>query len=576
MAVDLVFGVEGGYVVPGGGAVHLVLGPPAGGSGATTNATIALGLKLVLAANVAAAAPLPGPSIVQPWQHTSFVPGGHASQPWGRTQAQPGTFGRQPWDRLAQSLVGTLAAQPWDAAQPFWNGWRQPWNAAAPFWDKWAQKWNAAGTAAGAWVQPWGAAAPRPAQLRQPWQSSSGIGRSLLQPWDAALNLPAPREPLPFVYVPPPGAERLVHLHFCRPAPGSLDLVLGVDPCEGVLAPPASGSIPDQDVYMSAHTISAVRLPDGTPFTLTAFSLAADADSVAWELQAEGSPDLLTFLAPTSGVPARMRLVADGLTWEFVVEGLRRNRQASGRTASITARSASVLLADPYYPPATYLNGAPMTAQQVLEDVLQFTGIGLDWRCTDWLVPAGAWSFSGTPLAAVRRVADSIGALVQSPRTGDSIIVAPRYPALPWAWGTTTPDVIVSASAITLEGYERADQPAYDGVYVSGRSQGVLALVKRTGSAPSTLIPLVTDELVTHLDAARQRGSALLGKAGPGANVDRTLPVLTGAGEPGVIDVGTLVRVDEGATSVKGLVRAVRVTYQAGVLRQTLTMEQRG
>lgn len=576
--MDLVLGVEGPYVVPPASAVPLVLGPPAGSSGATTNATLAVGLRLVLAVQVQALQPLPGPDVRLPWGAAQPAAGNFAAQPWSRTDQLRAGFARQPWSQAQQALLGAFAAQAWGTAAAASTFVREAWNAAGAAGRAVFQPWGTAAQARAGARQPWGTAAGALAwQLRQPWQSAGPLAQWLLQPWDRALPLPAPNVALPPGYVPPPPPERLVALHFCVPiGEVTTALVLGVDPCEGRLRAPEGGTIGERSVYLSAHTISAVRLPDGTPFVLTSFNLAADDGSQAWELQAEGSPELLTFLAPTAGVPARMRLTVDGLVWEFVVEGLRRNRSAGGRTASITARSASVLLGDPYYPPQTYLNGTDMTAQQVLEDVLQFTGIGLDWRCTDWLVPTGAWSFTGTPLAAVRRVADAIGAIVQSPRTGDSIIVAPRYPALPWAWAATTPDVIVAADAVTLESYERADQPAYDGVYVSGRSQGVLSLVKRTGSAPATLMTMVTDELITHLDAARQRGSSMLGSAGPGANVARTLPVLTGSGEPGVIDVGKLTRVDEGASSVKGLVRAVRVTYEGGLLRQTILMEQRG
>jgi hypothetical protein len=173
-------------------------------------------------------------------------------------------------------------------------------------------------------------------------------------------------------------------------------------------------------------------------------------------------------------------------------------------------------------------------------------------------------------------VAESIGALVQSPRVGEAVIVAPRYPVLPWGWDAATPDVTLALDPVATEGYERTDHPAYEGVYVSGQAQGVLALVKRTGTAPASdlLLPLVTDALLTALEAAQQRGESMLGAAGPMATMTLTLPVLTSLGEPGVIDVGKLVLVNDPAGAWRGLVRSVSVTGDHVVVRQTLTLER--
>jgi hypothetical protein len=89
---------------------------------------------------------------------------------------------------------------------------------------------------------------------------------------------------------------------------------------------------------------------------------------------------------------------------------------------------------------SAWLNADAATAQQLAEAALEFSGVTLDWQITDWLVPAGAWSFSGTPLAAVQRVAEAAGAVLQSHRTDPVFRVLPRYTALPWEWTTTTPE----------------------------------------------------------------------------------------------------------------------------------------
>lgn len=326
---------------------------------------------------------------------------------------------------------------------------------------------------------------------------------------------------------------------------------------------------------MQVHAFTALRLPDLVVVPLTGFSLSADDGSFGWTLSAQGPLSVLDLLAPSGGLPRRLRVTLDGLVWEFVVEGLRRNRAYGSATAQITARSASALLAEPYAPADYYTNSEPLTAQQIVNDALQFTGVGLDWRVTDWLVPTGAWSATTTPMGVVRAVADSIGAIVQSPRTGDNVIVMPRYPVLPWNWSAATPNVILaSLDPVITEGYERADRPAYEGVYVSGQAQGVLALVKRTGTAPAVLMPMVTDALATALAAARQRGESMLGAQGPQARMTLSMPVLTGTGEPGVIDPGSLVRVDDPDGAWFGIVRSTSVNVSPPTAQQTIILER--
>jgi hypothetical protein len=80
----------------------------------------------------------------------------------------------------------------------------------------------------------------------------------------------------------------------------------------------------------------------------------------------------------------------------------------------------------------------------------------------------------------------------------------------------------------------------------------------------------VTDALITHEDAARQRGEAMLGPTGPMATMSVTLPVLTGLGEPGVINPGQIIALDGWV----GLVRSVNVNVGLTVVRQTLTVER--
>ena len=520
---------------------------------------------------------LAGSPLRAPWGVAAQAGATVAQAPWGAGVNPVAHRAVQaPWGSSALGVVNRAVRAPWDSINTrITAGATAPWQRASTLSRAITTPWERAGLASRGVNAPWQRALAASREVGALWGRADALQRALKAPWGVASLVIGPNtDRPPYVAPPPPAVLRRVNLHFCPPGRVSaLRLVLGAPrPCA---RPGGTTTLPARRVYMQNHVLTALRLPDLTVVPLTEFSISADREAFAWTLSGTGPKELLTLLAPVSGLPRQLRVTVDGLVWEFVVEGLRRTRTFGQVTAQITGRSVSALLADPYSPPIARLNTVPLTAQQIINDALEFTGVGVDWRCIDWTVPAGAWSHTGTALQAAMRVAESIGARVQSPRTGANLIVAPRYPVLPWEWAAATPDVVLaSMDAVVSEGFERSDRPAYEGVYVSGQAQGVLALVKRTGTAPALYLPMVTDALITHLDAARQRGSSLLGAAGPQARMTLTLPVLTGVGEPGVIDVGSLVHVPDPEGAWRGLVESVRVSYRRPSVEQTITLER--
>jgi hypothetical protein len=337
--------------------------------------------------------------------------------------------------------------------------------------------------------------------------------------------------------------------------------------------------IPLLKVYMTVHHLEAVLLPGGEHVTLFDVALSADADNPGWSLSASGPEYLLDQLGGTR-VPKQIKITIDGLPWVFAIERINRTRSPGQRRAQLSAVSTTMLLGAPYMPAQTWLNDQELSAQQLVLDTLQTTGLNLDWPIPDWLIAPGVWSFTGTPLAAAVRVAQSVGAVLQSDPVAPMLRYLPRYPLMPWEWSLadTPADVSLPSAAILTDSLERNDQPQWEAVYVMGTTQGVMTRLKRTGTARSLLAPQGADDLITHVDAARQRGRAILGAGGPQANV--TLPLLPGSAigqsGPGLLCVGDLLEVVEPDQRWRALVRGVSVSasFASGQLRQSLRVER--
>jgi hypothetical protein len=519
------------------------------------------------------------------------------------------------------------ALTPWAPARPAQaapaSGWGTParatseraalWALANPVGERWAlvhqqsgrvqqqtvAPWELPETVAQAWALVHQQAAIRRAQAVATWQLSTpaavvaralyGAGRNLartaIAPWQVARA--APPGLSVFVPVTPGGITPhtpTTHLVFACPPwlGGRVHLVFG-HVCAAPAGPTAPLFILPARYYMAVHSLTAQRLPDLTTIPIFDLSLSADVGSFGWTFSASAPVSAFEALAPVSGLPAQVRFTLDGLVFTFVVDSLQREEAFGRRSVRFAGRSATALLARPYAREASRTNADAATAQQLAEAALEFTGVTLDWGLTDWLVPAGAWSHTGTPLAAVQAVVEAAGGYLQSHRSAATLLARHPYPELagglpggPWNWYApgVTPDVQLATDALVTNSIERRDGPDINAVYVSGTTQGVLALVQRAGSAADKLASLITDPLINTQEVALQRGLSVLGAAGPKHLVQFSLPVLTGPSQPGVLDVGQLVEVNA-SSPWRGRVRGVSVSAGHGrEVRQSVKIER--
>ena len=333
--------------------------------------------------------------------------------------------------------------------------------------------------------------------------------------------------------------------------------------------------------YMTINTVTAELLPSLAPVPIYAgATISQDVGSYAWTLSATGPASLYSQLAAVPGQPKILRVTINGIAFVFQLDSPRRSQSFGKTEVQITGRSVTASLGTGFARETTRLSTNPFNAQQLAAQALDGTGVSLDWGIEDWLVPAGAWSHSGTPLAAVQAIAEAAGGYVQSHRTLAQLLVRHPYPLLPggvpggpWNWyGAFAADVVLAPDVIISRSVEVRQAAAINAVYVSGETQGVLALVKRTGTAGDLLGAMVVDPLINSGVAATQRGTAILGAGGNKLMHQLELPVLVGAGQPGVLSTDQLIQVQD-SPPWRGRVRAVSVTHQRPQIRQTVLVE---
>lgn len=327
--------------------------------------------------------------------------------------------------------------------------------------------------------------------------------------------------------------------------------------------------IPIRRAYIMINDVLLVRLDDSTVLDATQMQVAIDCDSwlPTWSATI---PYAQRDAVMPDGAPVELMAYINGAAFRLLVEKIQNSRQFGQRSVSISGRGVAAELTSPYATASQHTNATTLTAQQLIDSALQYTGYTQVWDITDWSVPSGILSLQGTPADVALHVAEAAGAVLQAGWQTKTLRMLPRYPVKPWEWAAATPDAIIPSVVAQTESIEWIDNAEYNLVYVSGELAGVLGQVRIAGTAGDKPAPMVTHPLTTHADAARQRGTSILGAAGSKAILQISLPVLD---ESGIIDVCRLVEFTDGTNTRRGITRANTITVGFPTVRQTLTIE---
>lgn len=338
--------------------------------------------------------------------------------------------------------------------------------------------------------------------------------------------------------------------------------------------PAASVVVPVRRVYVVINNIALRRVDGDVALPCFSMSLSIDADSWTWGFNASLPYSVIASVLPDVNGPIELEANINGTLYRVLAESIARDRSFASDRIRVSGRGKTALLASPYSAIQTFANSTQRTAQQLMADVLTLNGVPLawtiDWQITDWLVPSGAFNVNGAYIDGLLAVAGAAGAYLQPHPVNQQISVLHRYPSPPWDLGSVTPDFEIPSAVVTREGLEWIEKPAYNRVYVSGTSQGVLARVTRAGTAGDVAAPMIVDSLITAAAAGRQRGIAVLGDTGRQVNVTLRMPVLPATG---VITPGKFVRYDDDGTLRLGIVRSTSVDASFPNVWQTLRLE---
>lgn len=452
---------------------------------------------------------------------------------------------RSPWGVYERLLAPENAAS-WGVAVPTDECRRAPWGQYEQrLQDARHASWGVAKPLDPRAALPWGMLTTADLDRRAAFAESRGVDARFVAPWTFFYKRLAP------------GWSVVVPIHDPNAPPEALYIV------------------PVRRFYMTINSVELRKLDGNVELPAYSFAMSLDCDSWTWSFNASLRKDALPHVRRPAGAdPVEIEATVNGVAYRLRIERVGREANFPATRIRVSGRGLAATLAAPYASVMTFGNPtAARTAQQLANDVLTINGVPLgwtvDWQLTDWLVPAGAWTFQGSYIEAINDIARAAGGYVQPHPTAATLRVLRRYPSAPWTWNTAAPDVELPAAAVELESTEWIDKPAYNRVFVGGVAQGVFGPVTRTGTAGDLVAPQVAHALVTAVEAHSQRGLAELADTGAQAHLQLKLPVLA---ESGLILPGQLVRY-VGTETVTGIVRRTSLDGSTPIMRQTIGVE---
>lgn len=315
--------------------------------------------------------------------------------------------------------------------------------------------------------------------------------------------------------------------------------------------------IPIKGAYILENIITCTI--DGISVEILQASVRTEMTSAYWQGSITISPndfDKVNTDADIGSEPL-IRLVINGIAWEFICEDVRDNRAFVANSYTLTGRSQTAYLSGDYAKQKTGLITSDLNARQIADQVLNLSTYSIGtWGCADWLVNANNYSLTGkTALGVIADIAQAAGGFVYSDKTGKVLNTAPRWKSAAWDVANADADVTVPASVIASISGEQQQNDRANAVYLSG---SVGAKVYRSAEAQDKLASTMQHALYTDTTPMQAAGIAALSETGRHKTESVQLPFSPDKYDIPLAGIGEIWHINEG-DGWQGIVNSVSV-----------------
>lgn len=266
-----------------------------------------------------------------------------------------------------------------------------------------------------------------------------------------------------------------------------------------------------RNTYIMQPTINCVRVSDDLKILISSVNYSISRG----QFSATANIKFCSRIDFERALGQELKISINGYDFYVICEQPSTSNRFANSGYSANCRSRFALLSAPYVRATNYANPTAKTLAGIMSDILVNTGWSLDNQMIDYPIPTGAFSYTNlTPAAALLSVAKSVGAMLYTNDATKTVSVVPQWPVMPWGTASAICDVILNDSIILEHSTSQTISPEHNAVFVRGEQQGVACKIKRAGSLGDQFASDVVDSLITHNQAARQRGTCELANSG--------------------------------------------------------------
>lgn len=266
-----------------------------------------------------------------------------------------------------------------------------------------------------------------------------------------------------------------------------------------------------RNTYIMQPTINCVRVSDDLKILINSVNYSISRG----QFSATANIKFCSRIDFERALGHELKISLNGYEFYVICEQPSTSNRFANASYSASCRSRFALLSNPYARATNYANPTAKTLAGIMSDILVNTGWSLDNKMIDYPIPTGAFTYTNlTPAAALLSVAKSVGAILDINDATKTVSVVPTWPVMPWDTENAICDVILNDSIILEHSTSQTISQEHNAVFVRGEQQGVACKIKRAGTLGDQFANDVVDTLITHNQAARQRGTCELANSG--------------------------------------------------------------
>jgi len=326
-------------------------------------------------------------------------------------------------------------------------------------------------------------------------------------------------------------------------------------------------------VYYMLNSAFIKRISDSADIHFKSVSMSIDRDSWTWDFNITlMTRDALELIRPVNDTLIDIEININGWKWTCRVENWSESVSFGQRAWTVSGRSPSVELGEPYLVESAFSN-AEGHGGQVVDDILEYTGWSATWSHDDfnphmeWLIPAATLNlYDSSKIQQIQSIVQAVGAFIQTvPDTnaGQGFVIHPTYKRNPWNWGSQiTPTVFLNDAVCHEYGRSNNIIKPVNSVIVSGENAGIIIDATRDGTAGDSPAAMIIDSLITSQEAGVERARHEIGKTGFWINHSmRLFSLMPPGGAPGLMLPGTFINMSEtGFTAWIGQVTGTQIS----------------